>query len=193
MAELSATSWPRLAYFCKPLLCTICFKTVFFVISSSVLNASRLWKFDWECVFDEIFPGPEERAYDCIWRWKTNEELPVRFWSGTWRRKKPGSCSGTFWVFWWSCTCLFANHFYFHLLKNGVQQFAVNLQVEGLMRLMEGEHVGPFNLGNPGEFTMLELAEVRVTFVTNFFGWQTVALFVLLFFFPMKHVWNNCY
>jgi hypothetical protein len=33
-------------------------------------------------------------------------------------------------------------------------------QVEGLVRLMEGEHVGPFNLGNPGEFTMLELAEV---------------------------------
>ncbi|XP_077228173.1 UDP-glucuronic acid decarboxylase 2-like [Tasmannia lanceolata] len=32
--------------------------------------------------------------------------------------------------------------------------------VDGLMRLMEGEHVGPFNLGNPGEFTMLELAEV---------------------------------
>ncbi|KAF7818546.1 UDP-glucuronic acid decarboxylase 1 [Senna tora] len=32
--------------------------------------------------------------------------------------------------------------------------------VEGLMALMEGEHVGPFNLGNPGEFTMLELAEV---------------------------------
>ncbi|KAJ7563369.1 hypothetical protein O6H91_03G107300 [Diphasiastrum complanatum] len=31
--------------------------------------------------------------------------------------------------------------------------------VEGLMRLMESEHVGPFNLGNPGEFTMLELAE----------------------------------
>uniref|UniRef100_A0A2N9FPX3 UDP-glucuronate decarboxylase n=1 Tax=Fagus sylvatica TaxID=28930 RepID=A0A2N9FPX3_FAGSY len=32
--------------------------------------------------------------------------------------------------------------------------------VEGLMRLMEGEHVGPFNLGNPGEFTMLQLANV---------------------------------
>lgn len=32
--------------------------------------------------------------------------------------------------------------------------------VDGLMALMEGEHVGPFNLGNPGEFTMLELAEV---------------------------------
>lgn len=32
--------------------------------------------------------------------------------------------------------------------------------VEGLMRLMEGEHIGPFNLGNPGEFTMLELAEI---------------------------------
>ena len=35
-----------------------------------------------------------------------------------------------------------------------------SVQVEGLMKLMEGEHVGPFNLGNPGEFTMLELAEV---------------------------------
>ncbi|PSR94756.1 UDP-glucuronic acid decarboxylase [Actinidia chinensis var. chinensis] len=32
--------------------------------------------------------------------------------------------------------------------------------VEGLIRLMEGEHVGPFNLGNPGEFTMFELAQV---------------------------------
>ncbi|XP_008812272.1 UDP-glucuronic acid decarboxylase 2-like [Phoenix dactylifera] len=32
--------------------------------------------------------------------------------------------------------------------------------VEGLIRLMDGEHVGPFNLGNPGEFTMLELAKV---------------------------------
>ncbi|KAL4272200.1 hypothetical protein GQ457_13G024470 [Hibiscus cannabinus] len=31
--------------------------------------------------------------------------------------------------------------------------------VEGLIRLMEGDYVGPFNLGNPGEFTMLELAE----------------------------------
>lgn len=36
------------------------------------------------------------------------------------------------------------------------------VQVEGLMKLMEGEHVGPFNLGNPGEFTMLELAEVSI-------------------------------
>ncbi|URE11076.1 NAD dependent epimerase dehydratase family domain containing protein [Musa troglodytarum] len=33
-------------------------------------------------------------------------------------------------------------------------------QVDGLVALMEGEHMGPFNLGNPGEFTMLELAEV---------------------------------
>ncbi|VAH65736.1 unnamed protein product [Triticum turgidum subsp. durum] len=32
--------------------------------------------------------------------------------------------------------------------------------VAGLMALMESEHIGPFNLGNPGEFTMLELAEV---------------------------------
>ncbi|XWS66991.1 hypothetical protein CRYUN_Cryun05aG0248300 [Craigia yunnanensis] len=32
--------------------------------------------------------------------------------------------------------------------------------VDGLVALMEGEHIGPFNLGNPGEFTMIELAEV---------------------------------
>ncbi|KAE8704580.1 UDP-glucuronic acid decarboxylase 4 [Hibiscus syriacus] len=32
--------------------------------------------------------------------------------------------------------------------------------VDGLVALMEGEHIGPFNLGNPGEFTMLELAKV---------------------------------
>ncbi|RIA05685.1 hypothetical protein BRARA_K00015, partial [Brassica rapa] len=31
--------------------------------------------------------------------------------------------------------------------------------VDGLVALMEHDHVGPFNLGNPGEFTMLELAE----------------------------------
>lgn len=38
----------------------------------------------------------------------------------------------------------------------------INEQVEGLMRLMKGMHVGPFNLGNPDEFTMLELAEVSI-------------------------------
>lgn len=42
------------------------------------------------------------------------------------------------------------------------------LQVEGLIRLMEGDHVGPFNLGNPGEFTMLELAEVYILFINAF-------------------------
>ncbi len=30
--------------------------------------------------------------------------------------------------------------------------------VEGLLRLMDGEHIGPVNLGNPGEYTILELA-----------------------------------
>jgi UDP-glucuronate decarboxylase len=30
--------------------------------------------------------------------------------------------------------------------------------VEGLMRLMNGDHIGPINLGNPGEYTILELA-----------------------------------
>lgn len=33
------------------------------------------------------------------------------------------------------------------------------LKVDGLIRLMEGENTGPINIGNPGEFTMLELAE----------------------------------
>lgn len=31
--------------------------------------------------------------------------------------------------------------------------------VEGLMRLMNGDYVGPVNLGNPGEYTILQLAE----------------------------------
>lgn len=31
--------------------------------------------------------------------------------------------------------------------------------VEGLMRLMNGEYTGPVNLGNPGEYTILELAK----------------------------------
>jgi len=31
--------------------------------------------------------------------------------------------------------------------------------VEGLCRLMDGDHIGPINLGNPGEFTIRELAE----------------------------------
>ncbi|GAA0161458.1 decarboxylase [Lithospermum erythrorhizon] len=38
-------------------------------------------------------------------------------------------------------------------------QYVADL-VDGLVALMEGDHIGPFNLGNPGEFTMLELSEV---------------------------------
>ncbi|CAL9048267.1 unnamed protein product [Musa banksii] len=38
-------------------------------------------------------------------------------------------------------------------------QFVSDL-VDGLIALMQSEHIGPFNLGNPGEFTMLELAEI---------------------------------
>ncbi|KAG9142797.1 hypothetical protein Leryth_005555 [Lithospermum erythrorhizon] len=51
-------------------------------------------------------------------------------------------------------------------------QFVSDL-VEGLMRLMEGEHVGPFNLGNPGEFTMLELAEIHLVLYAGRFQ-QTI-------------------
>jgi UDP-glucuronate decarboxylase len=32
--------------------------------------------------------------------------------------------------------------------------------VEGLMRLMNGEHTGPINLGNPDEYTILQLAQI---------------------------------
>jgi len=32
--------------------------------------------------------------------------------------------------------------------------------VEGLIRLMNDEHTGPINLGNPGEFTIRQLAEL---------------------------------
>ncbi|MGC6564344.1 MAG: UDP-glucuronic acid decarboxylase family protein [Akkermansiaceae bacterium] len=31
--------------------------------------------------------------------------------------------------------------------------------IEGMIRLMDGDHIGPINVGNPYEFTMLELAE----------------------------------
>ena len=41
--------------------------------------------------------------------------------------------------------------------------------MDGLVALMENDHVGPFNLGNPGEFTMLELAKVCFTFTVRFF------------------------
>ena len=32
--------------------------------------------------------------------------------------------------------------------------------IEGMIRLMNGNHNGPMNIGNPGEFTILELAEL---------------------------------
>jgi UDP-glucuronate decarboxylase len=31
--------------------------------------------------------------------------------------------------------------------------------VEGFIRLMDSDYIGPVNLGNPGEYTILELAE----------------------------------
>ncbi len=32
--------------------------------------------------------------------------------------------------------------------------------IDGMIRLMDGNHAGPINIGNPGEFTILELAEL---------------------------------
>ncbi len=42
----------------------------------------------------------------------------------------------------------------------------VDDQVAGQLALLDGEHTGPINIGNEGEFTMLELAEVVIE-VTN--------------------------
>ena len=36
----------------------------------------------------------------------------------------------------------------------------VDDEVEGLLRLADSDHVGPMNIGNPDEFTMLELADL---------------------------------
>ena len=36
----------------------------------------------------------------------------------------------------------------------------VDDEVRGFLALLDGEHTGPINIGNPGEFTMLELADV---------------------------------
>lgn len=37
--------------------------------------------------------------------------------------------------------------------------------VKGMVTVMDGDHIGPFNVGNPGEFTMVELAQevIKVT------------------------------
>jgi UDP-glucuronate decarboxylase len=32
--------------------------------------------------------------------------------------------------------------------------------IEGMIRLMNGNHTGPINIGNPGEFTIRQLAEL---------------------------------
>jgi nucleoside-diphosphate-sugar epimerase len=34
--------------------------------------------------------------------------------------------------------------------------------IRGMVAVMEGDEIGPFNVGNPGEFTMLDLAEVSL-------------------------------
>uniref|UniRef100_A0A3Q7IYT7 UDP-glucuronate decarboxylase n=1 Tax=Solanum lycopersicum TaxID=4081 RepID=A0A3Q7IYT7_SOLLC len=42
----------------------------------------------------------------------------------------------------------------------------VSDMVDGLIRLMEGDNTGPINIGNPGEFTMIELAELVKEVIT---------------------------
>lgn len=52
------------------------------------------------------------------------------------------------------------------------------VKVDGLIKLMEGENTGPINIGNPDEFTMLELAEnVK----------EVQSPFLLFFYFTCKH------
>lgn len=50
----------------------------------------------------------------------------------------------------------------------------VSDMVDGLIRLMEGDYTGPINLGNPGEFTMLELAEAVRDVVEPSARWKMV-------------------
>lgn len=38
----------------------------------------------------------------------------------------------------------------------------VDDEIDGFLDLLDGEHIGPINIGNPNEFTMLELASVVV-------------------------------
>jgi len=48
---------------------------------------------------------------------------------------------------------------YIYTVCNIVLRMGLCKQVEGLIKLMEGPVTGPIDLGNPSEFTMLELAE----------------------------------
>eukprot|EP00850_Spirogloea_muscicola_P003718 SM000015S01218 [mRNA] locus=s15:655765:659171:+ [translate_table: standard] len=50
----------------------------------------------------------------------------------------------------------------------------VSDMVDGLMKLMRGDHTGPINIGNPGEFTMLELAEAVKDLVKSDAVFKTV-------------------
>eukprot|EP00897_Mesotaenium_endlicherianum_P003951 jgi/Mesen1/3584/ME000020S03118 len=50
----------------------------------------------------------------------------------------------------------------------------VSDMVDGLIRLMEGSSTGPINLGNPGEFTMLELAEAVRDLLEPSLKWKMV-------------------
>ena len=54
---------------------------------------------------------------------------------------------------------------------------------------MEGDHVGPFNLGNPGEFTMLELAQVNfTTFLYNDLS-NFLNAFIMIFFLKLIFIY----
>lgn len=51
-----------------------------------------------------------------------------------------------------SCCC--------HLLLQTRSFQYIDDLIRGLVAVMDGPEIGPFNVGNPGEFTMLELANV---------------------------------
>lgn len=56
---------------------------------------------------------------------------------------------------------------------------------------MEGDHVGPFNLGNPGEFTMLELAEVYILFINAFMDHRLATTHVRLISLICEFIYTN--
>jgi UDP-glucuronate decarboxylase len=50
-----------------------------------------------------------------------------------------------------------------HLHRRQTRSFQyVDDLIRGMVAVMDGDEIGPFNVGNPGEFTMLELANVSV-------------------------------
>jgi len=58
--------------------------------------------------------------------------------------------------------------------------FLIKSQVDGLIRLMEGEHTGPINIGNPGEFVEPATPETGYHYVFILFLKEFLNLLLLI-------------